>query len=278
MTAIRFLVAKYIADVQRMEPKNVGVIAWYNGIVDGRFAGESENELKPPKIVAPEQRKGFVKAVQSWRLQFGKPQLPIGGGKDDVLRNSPEFLDALKLYSTRHFMIGEGGHVAAPPSRTLKSVIDELFTQLIDDSAGHDGRHKSALIQACDAILQPLANNVNFHPNAEVPCNTIGLDFPFTYAFGDDPKQPDVLMQAVSVVDADQVGATAMKFRCFVEDDKVISPSQCACLVGELPNTDKMRQRIAMLSRYSTVVSIAHADIARSMLSKMGLPLLNVNA
>lgn len=274
MTAVRFLVAKYVADIRRMEPKNIGVIAWHNGVVDGRFAGEAEAELKPPKIVSPEQRKGFMKAVQSWRLQFRKPHLPIGGGNDDVLRSAPEFLDALKLYSTRHFMIGEGGHVTAPDSRTLKSVIDELFTQLIDDSDGQDGRHKSALVQTCDAILEPLANNSNFHPNAEIPCDAMGTDFSFTYAFGEDPENPDVLMQAVSLTNSDQVGATAMKFRCLVEDDKKIDPSHCACLVGDSPNTDKIRRRLAMLGKFCKVVSVTSPDTARNMLSSMGLPLL----
>ncbi len=275
MTAIRFLVAKYIPDVRRMEPKNVGVIAWHGGITDGRFAGETDGELKPPKMVSAEQRKGYVKAVQSWRLQFTKPNLPIGGGQDNIARESPDFLEALKLYSTRHFMIGEGGHLTCPPSRTFKSVIDELYEQLIDDSAGHDGRHKSALVQTCDAILQPLEGSASFHRNIDVPCNSMGTEFPFTYAFGKDKDNPDVLMQAVLLTNHDQAAAAAMRFRCLVEDDKKIDASRCACLVGESPNTDKIRQRIAMLKRYCKIVSVTHPATARHTLSGMGLPLLD---
>ena len=171
MTAIRFLVSKYIADIQRMEPKNIGIIAWHDGLVDGRFAGEADGQLKPPRIVDSTHRKGYIKSVQSWRLQFAKPSLPLGGGEDDAPRSSVEFLEALKMYSTRHFMIGEGGHVAVPSALTLKAVIDELFTQLIDDSAGQDGMHRSALIQSCDEIALPLEGIAGFHKNIYVSAN-----------------------------------------------------------------------------------------------------------
>lgn len=277
MTFTRFLVAKYVADIQRMEPKNVGVIGWRDGLVSAHFAGETEGMLRPTRLVAQAHRKGYVTAVQSWRLQFNKSCLSMGKGRDDAPRDSADFLEALKLYSTRQFVIGEGGHVTTQPSRTLDSVIDELFAQLVDDSAGQDGRHKSALVQSCEAILQPLMGNDKFHPNLEVPCNTMGTEFPFTYAYG-DPERPDVLMQTVTVTDMNQVGATAMKFRCVVEDEKFITPSKCACLVGELPNTDKMRRRLTLLNKYSTIVSVTEPEAARRQLLRMGLPLLQVGS
>ena len=54
MAAPRLLIAKYVPDLRRMEPKNIGIIVWAaDGAVAARFAGEEINgryTVKPPKI------------------------------------------------------------------------------------------------------------------------------------------------------------------------------------------------------------------------------------
>ena len=40
MSTPRYLIAKYIPDLQRVEPQNIGVIVWAPGVAAARFAAE----------------------------------------------------------------------------------------------------------------------------------------------------------------------------------------------------------------------------------------------
>lgn len=272
MNPVRFVVAKYIADRRRMEPKNIGVIAWHDGTVCGRFAGEVNGAIKPPRLVDRDARKAYLRVVESWRLQFDKPSIPIGRGRDDVPRSSPDFLQAIARYSQENFVIVEGGHISeSTVGATLPSVVDNLFTEMVDDSSGHDGRHKSALIRACETLFAPLKNNAKFHPDFAPP-NT-ALPFTFSYGFG-DKDNPSLLLQVVSLHSPDQVASAAMKFRCASDDEHLVDPSHCACLIDGRGDGRETRNRISFLSRYSQIVNVADVNIASAQLSRMGLPLL----
>ena len=43
MNTPRYLLAKYIPDPLRMEPRNIGVVLWAEGNVAARFVGESDS-------------------------------------------------------------------------------------------------------------------------------------------------------------------------------------------------------------------------------------------
>lgn len=217
-------------------------------------------------------RKAYAKTVASWRLQFDKESLPIGRGREDIPRSSPDFLHALSRYSQENFVIVEGGHVSSvPEGQGLSDVIIQLYAEMVDDSEGRDGRHKSALIRTCEDLLSPLANNENFHPGLSL--DKLGLPFPFTYGFG-EKDNPDILLQVVSLGSPDQVSSAAMKFRFVSQDAKIIKPSKCACLVNAHGNSKTIQDRVTFLSQYSQIVSVENLGTASVSLSEMGLPIL----
>lgn len=273
MTTVRFVVAKYIADRRRMEPKNIGVIAWQDGAVYGRFAGEANGTIKPPRSIDRGARKAYMSVVESWRLQFDKQSIPIGRGRDDVTKASPEFLQAIARYSQENFIIVDGGHVSAIASgATLPSVVDNLFGEIVDGPELHEKRRQSSLTRLCDKLLAPLSGNSDFHSDGfSIPHQ----DFPFSfsYAFG-EKENPVLLMQAVSLANPDQVTSAAMKFRCVSEDSRVVTREKCASLVddshGKGPNA---RRLVTFLSRYSEIVSLSNLNTAALQLARLGLPL-----
>lgn len=274
MTPVRFVVAKYIADRRRMEPKNIGVIAWHDGVVFGRFAGEANGAMKPPRSIARDARKAYMRVVESWRLQFCKPSIAIGRGRDEVSRSSPEFLQAIARYSQENFVIIEGGHLSGiATGATLRSVVDNLFVEMVDGPELQETSRQSSLTRLCDQLFAPLSGNDNFHPDGfSIP----NQDFPFSfsYAFG-DKDHPTLLMQAVSLANQDQVTAAAMKFRCVSEDAKVVTKDKCASLVDDRHGKGPTSRRlVTFLSRYSEIISLSNLETAALQLSRLGLPLV----
>lgn len=45
MSSPRFLLAKYVPDLSRMEPKNIGLVFWNNGVMKSRFVEASDSDF-----------------------------------------------------------------------------------------------------------------------------------------------------------------------------------------------------------------------------------------
>ena len=71
----RFLVAKYIPDLRRMEPKNIGIIAWNDGRTAARFLGEDDG---PPRYLGVRDRNNYAQWLTSWRSQLARPFVEAG--------------------------------------------------------------------------------------------------------------------------------------------------------------------------------------------------------
>jgi hypothetical protein len=272
MTPTHFVVAKYIADRRKMEPRNIGIIAWNDGLVRGRFAGETEGLLKPPRFIAPDARKAYGKVIASWRYQFDKPELPIGNGCPRVSRSSPEFLQAIQKFSQENFILVEGGHVTGVP---LEKAVDRLFNELVDDSNQYEARERSGLQSRCDSLFAELDGNERFHKNLPVKCSgEENFPFTFTYGFG-DAERPEVLLQVVAVANEAQVTSAAMKFRCVAQDDGIIPRDRCACLIDARSHSQMLTRHITFLNRYCDIVNVSDPQAASRQLNRMGLPLLS---
>ena len=62
----RFLLAKHVPDLRRMEPRNIGVIVWAHGHVRARFAGDPGSSK--PKDAGPNS--SYQEWVTYWRNQI----------------------------------------------------------------------------------------------------------------------------------------------------------------------------------------------------------------
>ena len=81
MNTPRYLLAKYIPDPLRMEPRNIGVVLWAEGNVAARFVGESDSPdsgSRLPRRLGLPDRQVYKKWVQYWREQMERPSLTRG--------------------------------------------------------------------------------------------------------------------------------------------------------------------------------------------------------
>jgi hypothetical protein len=117
----RILIAKYIPDVFRDEPRNIGVVLWTPDAVAARFLGEKPdapgevNDSEIPAFVhSPHAYKQWVRY---WRRGIDKL---LGGGADR--------LDSLRRTGPSNYHLADAGVIAEPIPRTeLPQAVQKLF-------------------------------------------------------------------------------------------------------------------------------------------------------
>ena len=115
MNTTKYLLAKYIPDLHRFEPRNIGVIVWSPVGVEARFLAEYPNR---PGEVDGRSIPGFVTSasaykqwIRYWRDAFMREAVsPLDGG-EVVSASSPAFIEALQQTGRGNFVIVDAGSV-----------------------------------------------------------------------------------------------------------------------------------------------------------------------
>lgn len=237
MSTARYLIAKFIPDLHRMEPRNIGVVLWTPVGVVARFlkekqTGEVDGRSVPPWIPSPGIYKQWVKF---WQSEIEKQEIcPYTGGK--AVRNTePQFLDVLKTSGSGNFVLAEGGLVIDPiEADKLHEAVTFLFNALVDTNEGEEVKDRT-LTEVCEEVISKtrLKTNRHFKPQQRVRCKVgeRSTDFEFSYYYGNGT--PKRLYQRVPLVSGQKeayVHNAAYMFEKVI-NDKVIDPSEGGILI-----------------------------------------------
>jgi hypothetical protein len=180
----RYLVAKYISDLQRMEPRNIGVVVWAPGKVAARFIaerpgapGDIDGRSVPPFVTSTAAYKQWV---DFWR-DLLKSRPPAAGG---ILHH---WEDSLKRTSRGNFWLAEGGVIFDRQTDDVQLLAEEMFRSLVEPIPSDDASD-IALDSVADDIIRKLrlARNVNFHTRFRVVCSVapnVEENFEFSHAY-----------------------------------------------------------------------------------------------
>jgi hypothetical protein len=164
----RYLVAKYISDLQRMEPRNIGVIAWVPGRASARFlaekagsVGDIDGRSVPPFVTSTSAYKQWV---DFWRAELTEKTVP---------RQRPqEWFNDLKGTSSGNFCLVDGGCILdGIDEGRLPQLTDDLFYRLVEPGLSDETRDP-ALDKVVDGLIKRLrlAENSAFHSKFQIPC------------------------------------------------------------------------------------------------------------
>jgi hypothetical protein len=179
----RYLVAKYISDLQRMEPKNIGVIVWVSGEVSARFLAEKpgnpgkiDGRSIPPFVTSMASYKQWV---DFWRGALAEKAVPKGRSED--------WFDGLKQTSYGNFCLVDGGFIIDEVKNHLHQVTDDLFFRLVESGSSDEPRDP-ALDRVADDLIKKLRlkENVAFHSRFQVSCQVapqVVERFEFSHAY-----------------------------------------------------------------------------------------------
>ena len=198
MSTPRYLIAKYIPDLQRVEPRNIGVIVWAPGVAAARFAaekadrpGEVDGRSIPSFVTSPSAYKQWIRY---WCNELAKDDIaPVGGGPR-VNRSSGDFLATLQSSSKGNFVLVEGGYLLdSVDADDLPQLADHLYGMLVD-ATGTDETRDPTLDEVCDQLIREtgLDRDPYFQSRYPVTCRVAeGTDEPyeFSHAYGNGTPQ-----------------------------------------------------------------------------------------
>jgi hypothetical protein len=176
MSSPQYLIAKYIPDLQRVEPRNIGVIIWAPSAVEARFVaekydrpGEVDGRSIPPFVTSASAYKQWIRY---WRDELQKVEIaPIAGGPK-VSQGSRDYLAALQSSSKGNFVLVEGGYLLDEvDADALPAVADQLYATLVEPGALDEPRDPT-LDEVCEQLIQEvgLDRDPNFRSRYTVNC------------------------------------------------------------------------------------------------------------
>ena len=188
-----YLIAKYIPDLRRMEPRNIGVVVWTPEAVDARFVaekpdrpGQFDGRDIPAFVTNPDV---FRQWVAYWHREMQKPEIEPAMGGARVARRSPEFLSALMSGNRGNFQLVEGGFLLDPlEPEELPALVDHLYGTLVE-AMGPEKPRDPSLDEVCERLIQEthLEDDPQFRRRYEVECplgERVDERFEFSYGFG----------------------------------------------------------------------------------------------
>lgn len=288
MSAPRFLIAKYVNDVRRMEPHNIGVILWADGAIEAKFLGETrvgDVECKPI-FIRQKNLSVYQDWVTYWRLQMEKGELPLNGV--NAGHNDARFLDALRKQCREHYILVEGGFLAAGvPKEKLREATKALYDELVgDEQLPAALGPRPVLDQLCQAFVREtgLADRPNFLPNYPVRFTFRRVErcFPFDYGIGPGGAAdlpgigPSAVFQKTQLDKGVDVNSTLFMMESMQRPPRRLLPKSCCASLVYAPsdssNNPVIQESLASLERVSIVIDMADTSGQIAAFHRMRIP------
>ena len=258
--APRFLIAKYVPDLRRMEPRNIGVIVWSDGNISARFAGEKRNghtSIIPPGHLHVQSKNAYRQWINYWRAVIDKSALVRPDGKA-VERDDPEFVRLMATKSKQQYYLFDGGEFAERIELTeLDDVANELFRELVETEADASPTKQERadstreLSRSCKIAVMDsgLKDRRDFFDGFDFPVHVDGATLPFHFDFAIHGPMPMAVMSKVFLWKPEDVYKTAYEFKA-MKSEFHIPREKCAALilptVSDLSNKDAQEMRKMM--------------------------------
>lgn len=282
----QFLVAKYVPDLIRNEPRNIGVIVWSEAGVEARFQGVDKygdftSKNIPNFIQNPAAYKQWVKF---WLSELKKDAIEFIGSSKIVTKASVDFIDALLTTGKANYFLEKGGAVMEIISaEKLPLLVDELFkTLVIDAPESVDEKDSTEFLEIqCEEVIQQtkLVKNKFFKREGmtiQCPLATeVTESILFSYAIGNGA--PVWLGQQVPLrkypVERDRIiESTAWRFQAALKYKFVKNKNRLAAFV--CPTDAQMRDKdiqkgLAVLATQARVLNLSNRKEARAALDEI---------
>ena len=106
-----YLIAKYVADLFRNEPKNIGIIVWLDGFTEARFLATADGKVNGRYLPDSINVASYRQWIEYWTKSIAKEKFKEIGTSKQIERASPEFLDALLSTGSGNYVLERGGEL-----------------------------------------------------------------------------------------------------------------------------------------------------------------------
>jgi hypothetical protein len=253
----RFLVAKYVRDLRRMEPENVGVVLSHEGQVAAKFVGQREDGTIDGRLVGVGSLKTYKAWVHYWMTS-------VRSGKFDDLVASGR--------GPQNYLMQPGGeYMSSSPHVDLEDLLSHLYATLVEPTETVESMSVARLTTLLLNLLG-ISDRVQKDYAFTVPTeHGFEDEVVFDYRFDNGMVN---LMHRVSLVfdDArswDSVHATAWKFQKALSRPHGMAGTRVIALFKGRPADPDLRRQLGVLQEHSTVIDVGQRDAAAERLSDL---------
>jgi len=277
----QFLVAKYIPDLIRNEPRNIGVIVWSEVGTVARFIGADKygnfdsNEI--PDFI--QSKPAFKQWVSFWLSEIKKQTIEFIGTSKVAEKSSPDFVEALQTTGKNSYFLHKGGDVLEViTGQKLQQLADELFRSLVvtEEQPVEELDSTEILEAECETVLKrtKLFNHRNFSKKRTVQCKIASEVEPIEFSYWIGNGAPVWLGQQVPLkkypVERDRIiDATLWRFEAVIRDGFVSNKDMLGAFV--FPTDQQMQdkdvqRRLAILGTHARVLNLRNrGDVQKEL-------------
>lgn len=256
---IEWMLAKYVPDMQRNEPVNIGLILIHGDQVLCKFLGETQNGSIDGKRVR--SRFASVDAYKMW-VEYWKR---LADQKGEIVK-----LGEARRSSDNYYLEKSGAYLSGAPKGPGEALLAELFDLLVD----RDESSSPDVLRLSETTIRRLPMAKDIERDSEVIVKHGGVEDELRFHYRYNNGRPH-LMQRVSLTSDprswDRVHSTAWSFeKVLGSDDAILRKSLCIALVKSSPASEgATRRQLNQLERLATIVDVGNTDIAWGRLSEL---------
>lgn len=284
MTQARFAVAKYIPDLQRNEPRNIGVLVWTPEAVGARFIGERINGTIEGRTVAPlvPDVSVYKRWVSYWRTQLENEFIDSPYEPEPIPHTSERFLEALNVSGPSHFVLSVGTLFNPVSPEEIGEHVDELFCSLVSPIQGPQAAPRPRSLSVSMAVRRLIRDTGILHdPNfqedfpLEVPikarrtAGSVNEIFKFDYAYRNGSLK--ALYEELPWRDEESFNTKADSIAWMLDnvlEAELISPEKCGVLIRLTPeqlDTPAVGRSLRVLTSFANVYNLEEAREAEAI-------------
>ena len=232
----RIIIAKYVPDLGRMEPRNIGVFLWATGELQARF-------LEAEQAAFVNEPETFRRWKTYWTSLISSDFIKPVRGRS-VAKKDASCMDALLTTQDGNYLLVDAGEmIESVGKREISKATDFLFHELVvpqNVSARDSGDTLKNLCQSL-FVQSKLAERKDYRVKFPVVCGLFGPDRPLHFSYGFGEESPLALFQRVNLSQEVSVNNAALTLHEVV-DNAVVNRENCAALIQGSAITSKAAQ------------------------------------
>jgi hypothetical protein len=264
----RYHVVKYVPDVRRMEPRNIGVFVTHPGQVSAKFLStEQARFVEDPKL--------YDRWVTFWLKIADTGQVRVGNKV--VERSDAAFFDAISATGRGKYLLFDGGESLSPMTmREVPSFAHQLFGDLVrpfETDPEQDEMTAEALsfVSQCRVVFELAGfdfGKTGVHSGEKLPCKVghATREFSVHYMLG-SPRTPSAVAQRVDLTESKSVDSVSFMFEK-LQKEQVIDRSRSIAFVRQLdkPCIDGAEEQ---LREFAEVIDVSNRSVASQRISRI---------
>ena len=249
----RFLIAKYVPDLSRMEPRNIGVILWSNGVFSSKFLAEKDATFVNEIPV-------YRRWVDYWTDLMSRSEIPGPRRRPVPVSDSCCIEVLISTQKGNYILVDSGELLTSVGKRDLPAATNHLFSELVAVTNKSQEELSRSFTRSCSSLFESAGLHVVKRRQFS------GRVFGFQqvvrphYCIGD--STPEAVFHRATLSKTHSVNDAFVTINAVIGAG--LNPNQCRVLVrgGEVVGTESS-QALSMFNEICGTIDVDNPNAAK---------------